>query len=75
MSILTALAGFGTALGNVSKWWTPKEVREKKLAQLIKERDVLLDTQSTWGPGDSEKLTRITRDIRNTQRLLDQAGS
>lgn len=69
---MSVFDGWGTAAANISKWFTPKERREAKLADLIKRRDALLDKQKDWTVGDSAELNRIVADIKRVQRTLDQ---
>ena len=73
---MSIFAGWGVLLANVSKWFTPKESRERKLASLIRQRDAILDRESTWKPGDgnAEKLTAVLVELKYVQRLLDQGG-
>lgn len=70
---MSVFAGWGVVAANISKWFTPKERREAKLASLIKQRDTLLDKQKEWTVGDSQEIDRLVKEINRTQRLLDQS--
>lgn len=58
------MSGWGVLAGNISKWFTPKQVRDRQMADLIKRRDKLLESQSKWTKEDSVELDRIVDRIQ-----------
>lgn len=61
-------------VANASDNFTPTEMKERKLAGLIKRRDDLLESQSKWTPENSLELDGIVDGIKRLNRMLGKAS-